>query len=439
MKQEGNWYTDAKSKSEIRGGFMSEHLQEALDSIAAALYIVPSGALPTEFGQPLNLQLAPPAADLQVTKTIAEPVSLTWVTKNVGYKDSELLSPPMGIGSPLGASTIETNISNLSAVALGLFGQLEGAVPVPIQVPVAVTVAWRAFDSLGNELLDGTDYASPTGRASPEVSFLFGLVSEEAFIPVTLQAAVTLNAAGVSASRTIELTVLVPALTVPTLVALFRRLDFNAKGSGKYVLVAVPPTALTPTLKEALEVLKTVRSLVFRVASIPRFFLFLTGLDRLIVSLSRKGQKIKFRQGEGIKKFYDIVYKRQKYTKTRLVTAQDIMSSMIFVGPPWHRVSCYNSPKYSDKEGQLDVGKTSSLVVLIPSLHDPTFSSSPGADPPPQTEPPGGAQIVKQTTHPNHGFGNELSSMKFKATTGAPIHAGGIELPTWLGASKATS
>jgi hypothetical protein len=57
----------------------------------------------------------------------------------------------------------------------GLLEQVAGKLPIPVEVPVGVTVKWRVFaEDHTTELQEGaTTFSAPTGTTSPQASFVF--------------------------------------------------------------------------------------------------------------------------------------------------------------------------------------------------------------------------------------------------------------------------
>lgn len=399
---------------------MSTTFQQALMALASSLHIVPAGQNPLEFGDPVNLKIEPGLSDLALTSTIENLINVAWLTKSVNFKNSQMLESPM-VGdltqSPPSSGTIEDNLASLLPAVTGIFGQTEGKLPIPIQIPVTLSVTWSAYkcepvkkppyphpktgaaaasesDGLGDKLIEGVDYVLPNGGTSPDVSFLFGLVSSQPAVCVIVVADVTLNALGATASATIRLKLLVPTLEIPTAVILFRRVDLNKPTSRRRFLLAVPDNVAAPTFELLMEKLRVVRDLARKVRQIRKFIRLVTGINLAISAVSRERSYPHFAMGDEIEEFTSKM--------------NNFPSSMIFFGPPGSWVELYRTPRgwttpERQQRGQLNVGDTGALIAVIRNLQGDE----------PHAAPDSGAVRMIYPTGRTEGFGDCLSSLRF--------------------------
>ena len=98
------------------------------------------------------------------------------------------------------------------------------------------------------------------------------------------------------------------------------------------------------------------------------------------------------------------------------VSAEDIMSSLVLIGPPDTKVRCFNAPDFSDREGDFRVTVGPESVVLCPSL---MRRSTQDATP---NHTPEGRLVVLKPPDFWKGFfhvitfRDELSSVRFEST-----------------------
>jgi hypothetical protein len=299
-------------------------IQGTVDNLAASLRIVPSAPLPTQFGDPLSLKVIPSLSDLKATDTL------------------------------LGALS-----------------------PVPVAIPVSLTLRWELwrFDQTTLTwipLQQDEHYLVMNRSVAPEVTFLFGLEGPEGLTYVRARAHITVVAIGASRTVSPEVELLVPTLDVPPVAVFFRRNTFNTPQTNRVVLVAVPMTVAAVGFEQVVEILRTLRELARKVRRIRRFVRMVTGIDLMLSAIRRQNTTVLFIQGDEIGEFPGQL---GKWT-----------SSIIWVGPARAWVECYVEEEgWQDPlKGQLNVGKTSKLIVLLPQLNsDPiqVIYNDGGADP----------------------------------------------------------
>ncbi|HEX2049298.1 MAG TPA: DUF1508 domain-containing protein [Actinomycetota bacterium] len=113
-------------------------------------------------------------------------------------------------------------------------------------------------------------------------------------------------------------------------------------------------------------------------------------------------------EANGVSDFWD-----HEYQPFPRVSAEDIMSSFILVGPPGTKVRLFNAPDYDDREGAMEVTVGSGCAVVCRSL-----MRSSTTDPTPGAEPAGSIRVLrapdfwKGFVHVTT-FRDELSSARF--------------------------
>lgn len=417
----------------------------ALDTLAKSMRIAPSRLEPVDRGYLARLALTPPVADLQLFDLI----DVTWLTKDVLFKSAGRVTPPLSddLTTP-SDSQPTTDIAGGIPAPLGLtgvpgsFGQLEGAVPV--RLPVSVEAEW-SVELEGCILEAGRDYLAPVGQSAPEVSLVFAPPLTELLLdppfaqptPYLVRARVRLSTYPLSPppadpaplpgqqpepirSQWIELPTIplvVPAVGIPTVLALFRKDGFlNREGNRRNsALVVVPVGSPLTSVSIALGILTGLRSTLNLFDWSPVFALFLGGLGQLIKNLE-------FYPAAGVVPANGIP---DLHTVTMLalyddlpgenrpnVMAGDEVRSLILLGPSGRTAQCFEDRFYNvgnepgKGDGQFNVVAGLEMHVLLESLHDLGSAQPPGTS----AEP-----TVERVTVSSVGtFRAKLSSVRFE-------------------------
>lgn len=339
----------------------------------------------------------------------------------------------------------------------GVLGRIVGSVQIPIQTtgpverPLAVSVRWRITDD-GRTATDvswtlnpdgapddsnpvnrpfsgrGGDVSPDPARALQPLQIIFPPAFTELTDPVqsssppvisrTIHASVRLQTrdTGIS-SDWIDLpplSVTFPAIPVPTVLVLFKGSDF-----GDNIVIVVPstsPLSDVGTVIGALNALNTtISSLTMPLPSTDPLSISLAALLSRLADLptriqgirDRRGEDVLFRKADEIAYLFDVVW----YWGILYIgrdTAQDNISSLIFIGPPRRRVDCFNADNFRDIEGQMYVTLGPELIAEISSLD----SASPASTPPGRSgvvRVPGGARRLVGI----RVFNDEFSSLRF--------------------------
>jgi hypothetical protein len=413
---------------------------DALKSIAQSLQVVRDGPAEIQPGQKVTVRLEPAASGLKLTDALPGSLDLLFLTKDIRFNnrfvepvlDAAGLDPKIVNGQPITGLT--GSIGSVTDVP-GTLGQVSGSVPIPVEVPVGIQVKWAVLDEAGNELAEGADFVAPDGLGSPEVSFIFPLQVVELTsltsppLPVTrfIRAKVLVSAGGTTiaindpanpnnvADVTLpDVPVIIAALAVPTLLALFLHTNFAAADGDDdgAVLIVVPAASPLRSFEQVQPLLNTLESTVSSLTSFANFASFLLGLHTLNAALAAQPH-VQFRAADRISNLNDITL-IQRGIFSNDTEAEDELSSLIFIGPPGKTVQCFNARNTSSREGQFDLTIArrvvegteqigAELFTLIRSLHSPA----------PASEPTGQEiNVVRNSTESNR-FGDELSSLQF--------------------------
>lgn len=344
-------------------------------------------------------------------------------------------------------------------------GGLVSALPVPFRLPVQIDVRWSVHKEAGavrppfgrpplvldRPLLEPDAFIALDGLEARVASFVF-LPQEVTELtnnrpPVSasfIRASVTLTVdpalipvlGAVIGSQPISITVslpdvpiLVPALAIPRVLALFRHDTFESfQEDDGFVLIVVPPSSplrspgqlqsVLSALDSVLSNLSALRAnpLLASSAALTRFAALLLGVRKLNGALSQL--HVRFRVDNAIDDLRDIHMIRRTLLGidplARDVRAGDEVSSLIFMGIPGGKVRCWNNSDFHNsaagpigpgtRDGQLLVTTGPEMIVVIPNLHSAA----------PATEPPGGAQAIIQPKNPDT-FGDALRSFTFES------------------------
>jgi hypothetical protein len=437
---------------------MPTPLTEQLMTIGRSIQISagpdPGGA-PRTFLVKLSLPGESEGALLQVEETGTEIVrqltrlQIDWIVKNVRFADTDLAhQTPLG-GMPAG-SHLHLNLRNMPTTSLlgtldgtvestppeavqglpGLVGRITATLPMDTRqpmstpYPVEVTVEWRVMDG---EQIDpavnwvinpGPGETSGTGGTIPPIhgaTDVLKLTFPPPFVellrdtpaaPVvqrTIHARVRLfaPAAGVS-SEEIDLppvTLSLPAIPVPSVLVLCQNPNFGGR-----VFVMVPGNSMAndiPTLRTALGNLSAALARL-----LPSSSLVFTAIT-MIPGLVADEANMRFRMGNEIERLSDVVY--TDLFGIRTFSAEDSMSSLLFVGAPGRQIQCFNQPSFATAEGQMNVTVGSELVVQINSLGTPAPTSNPAGRVSIPIAPAGQRFLLRNV----NSFAGELSSLKF--------------------------
>ncbi len=398
---------------------------EVLTNLAHSLQVVRSGPAAVQPGQRVGVKVVPPASDLQVTDVIDGLIDISFLTKNIRFKDATVesalsaasLDPQVLGGMPI------PGLASIDGVP-AMLGRLTGSVPIPADLPVRVEVKWSVRDSdpahTDISSQEGTAFLAPDGFGSPEVSFVFPPQVVEltsTLAPPAVQrfirASVRLTSGGTSTPfiDLPDVPVLIPALPIPTVLALFLHTNFEPRQSDDdgATLIVVPSNSPLRTVQQLQPVLNTLESAVSSLSSFAGFASFLLGIRDLAAALPAQPH-VQFRATDSIGNLNDITLIQRGLFEND-TEAEDELSSLIFIGPAGKRVQCFNARDFDDGEGQIDItiGRQSDgnigeqLFAIVRSLH----SSSP------TSEPTGGEIVRVKASTQDDRFGDELSSLRF--------------------------
>lgn len=393
---------------------LPEVLQGILDSLGTRVLTTGTPSA----GQLVEVELSPSLADLSVADVLTGQLDITWVAKNVlfGTADLEPSFVPANLdAATTGGQPAVNNLGNLVPLpgVPGLLGQLKGSLPLSTatSLPVTATVAWQVLDAEGAPLA-ADQFTSPTGLNGPRlaVAFLPAFVELGTELPApqarALRATVTLSAGGQAVGpRTLpDIPVLVPAVPVPTALALFLHKDFAPRSGGDdgAVLVIVPgssPLGSVEALNPLLDQLAALANALRNVAALAGF---VTGIAVLRSALAQP--HVVFRKADRIDNFNDIDLIQRGFFEND-TEAEDELSSLVFLGRAGRGAHCWNSRNRSTDEGDFTVSAGSALMALVRNLH----SISPAVELGTLTvhnTPPGGLFSASD-------FGDNLSSMEF--------------------------
>jgi hypothetical protein len=394
-------------------------LQGVLDGMSAQL--VGSGT--PEPGELVTAILTPSVDDLDITDVLSGDLDLTFITKDVLFS-SEDPEADLGVGALAAAitdgqpfsSTATGTLVNLDGVP-GMLGQIKGTIPLPMSstVPVQLRVTWEVLDAEERPLGSG-EYQTPTGLAAPTLRIAFRpevteltTAAPPAPIRRKLRANVTLTANGISVGpRPLPpIEVLVPALPVPTVLALFLHKNFQARSGDDdgALLLVVPANSPLKSLSQLQPVLNQLQAVLGNLSSFGSFAAFLLGLSDLVSAVNAtKSANIQFRSTDRINNLNDITLIQRDWYEND-TEAEDELSSLILVGPTGRRAQLANAHDLDQDEGRFTVTTGDEMLAIIRDLHHERPTCAPGSidiD----KEPPGG------WFNPDT-FGDELSSLRF--------------------------
>ncbi|HEX2061443.1 MAG TPA: hypothetical protein VHK90_11950, partial [Thermoanaerobaculia bacterium] len=390
-------------------------------------------------GQPVRLSVVPSSAgDLRVTDLLDAPLRLTWITKQVRFSDHQIepalaASPfdPLSIdalltgGMPARVPVVGTFVGteNLPGTP-GELVQLAGSFPIPVEVPVRLSIEWEVLDSDGATVLtEGpATFSAPGGMAAANLTVVFPPVTVELTsnlaAPLTrrfIRATITLSAGSTTHSFTLPLIPLdLVAVPIPSVVVFFLHAQLAARSGDDEgaAFIVVPNDSPIHSVEALQSTLSTLQSTLSSLTSIAEMAAFLAGLTDLSNALSAQPH-VQFRVADSsnnFDNFNDVTLKTHwmgwlfGWTNTE---AEDELSSMIFLGPQRKTVRCFNDRARTPGQGSFDLTIGPKLHAIIRDLHSATPVSTPdGTEISVVGAPPGG--LFNPST-----FGDALSSLRF--------------------------
>lgn len=351
----------------------------------------------------------------------------------------------------------------------------EGLIGRPPAAPEETELTIVSPGAMQEEQLEPEDgYLAPDGVNLPEVAFLFAPTFAPLSVTVlpavdTIRVYATVKltvgiAPGPQVHKEVRIgpiTVLLPKLPVPRLLALFRYPQFNletengAPRKGQAALLVVPAKSPLGSFEQLQNALRTLRAALAPLRAIQRFARLLLGLQRLSGALSRR-PRLRYALRDEI----DDLHKVKLITVTRwqdpwvndaafpeindflertpglsgvsldppdipigdmTIRTPDIgatpgnnadndiyagnrMSSLIFIGPPGAKAECFVDKNF--KKGRLIVTTGPEAVVTISSLAYPDDAEAPA------TVPEDRAVADPQPSPRDGGFDDRISSLK---------------------------
>ncbi|MFL5311763.1 MAG: hypothetical protein ACJ79H_15100 [Myxococcales bacterium] len=421
-------------------------LADSLKALAQTLKIVQVAHTP--FG--IKVQLPAPADGLKVSELVTSteilqgPLDLTWRTKDVRFATRDITDPAVVGGMPIPA-LLTLNIGSVTSGPLtppgvpGTIGTVVGNLPIPSTVteptltPVTANVRYRILDEQGVPVANAAWTLAVPGQpvsgvggdvdaalapfAELDIKFppIIVELTTSPPLPVrrTIQASVNLSTATPSASSgwidlpPVQLD-LIP-IAIPTIFLLYENVGFT----GRMLIVVPSNSPLTEAgLSAELNQLSTAISALANNAAFS-----LTLMTAMLGTGDPSGRSIPdqlaafrriFVKADAIANLDDHVYDGG-FLGIGRVTAEDLMSAVMFIGPPGRQAQCFIRRDFDSGNGQFNVTVSgSTLAATATNIH----SASPASD------PAGSVTVVTPPSgfRPFHFisiFGDELSSVKF--------------------------
>jgi hypothetical protein len=372
----------------------------ALQALGQRLRAIYSGPAQVPPGQLFNVTLSPSPSQLTALDEITRTINLTWSSKDVRFVNEILdnlnILGPMPIG---GLFTLGTP---------GSLQRLLASVPIPMEVPVAVSVTWTLWRPGPPETqLAAVDFNAPGGLTLPEVALLFrpDIVDLGSSLPapkeIRMRGRVVMSVGSTSVSIQLpDVPVFVPAIAVPTMALFFLHTNFSAKQGDDdgAVLIVVPASSPLRSFEQLQPVMDALDSALSSLSTFASFASFLLGVRDVTAALPAQPH-IQFRAENGIGNLNDITLIQRSIFEND-TEAEDELSSLIFVGPPGRRLQCFNARNFGTGEGQFDIVLGPEMFAAVRDLHSGT-----------PTVEPGGAAISFPAAAGN--FGDTLSSIRF--------------------------
>jgi hypothetical protein len=428
--------------------------QSKLDALRDTL--APELGVAQQPGQPVvatltDLPSGLSLVDAQTTNVPAQ-VDMTWIAKDVLFNNFRLETVLRTFPPDLTAlnnliSREQPFVTPGSLVTLagtpGVVGQLIGSVPIPTTVstelPVSVAVQWKVLDEKDQPLPDdagkppeerqgllNTLAAGPDRAAfllAPEIVEDSGVSGPARVRKIRATVTLSVKVPAVPPATTpttltsaldVTVTVAVPALRIPTLIALFVHglFDLTTRGGTVgSVLFLVPPespyrdlaslTAVLGALAQALDLLAGGFSALPKLGSLGPFSILLGRLVNSLLALADPRTTARFVILGSAEE-----PKLSRFDLSPGQSANDTFGSLLLLGSEGKGGQFFNAFDWKTDEGAFEVKVLPDhLATLIPSLHVH------GPEEPPNALPAGGTTLIKPARE-GESFGNRISSYR---------------------------
>ncbi len=391
--------TDGSPKS------LADSLSDYLGSAANVLGGMPIPTVQVPLPGPPLEGAIPPAVDVGVAITTIG--GTLPVVSGFGLPPAVAKSP-MALPAipPLAPSAITQN-DVLSGVP-GLLGQIAGAIPVLVNAPVSMSVTW-SVERDGVDLVEGTDFLAPGGLSSPVIELLFGPtfkeLGQEGTSTLTVTAHVTLHAFTESVDvPPLSLTVTLPDLGLPRVLAAFRHSNFAAKDGGDSgnVFVMVPGSYPFRAFNQLSPVLTTLQTALSSLQMFAHVAGFLIGLNDLLSAVPAQPD-LQFRAADAVGDLEDIVFESHLFGD---YDADEGISSVLLIGLAGTSVEIFNEDDFDGGDGKvtLTTGEPMWAALTSFSFHDEGEAGG-FAQPDPS--------VVAVSQHIGDDYNDEAESIRF--------------------------
>lgn len=322
-------------------------LDKALEAMSKSLSLAFVGPAVPAPGDPVVAAIRPQLGTIEAAEILTGKLDLTWITKDVVYKDSDLHDKfekeEIDKATVTGQTVSKTGTIITAESTPGVLATLRGTIPfaTSVQVPVSATVTWDVLDANDKSVAgDPNVVHAPNGLSGTELAVLLApaLVRQgDGTPPATykLKATVTLSANGRTAPPvTRSLEVRVPALELPTVLATFVHSNFQPRHGDDEgaALVVVPPKSPLGGLAQLQALLDTLQAALGRLSRFARFASFLVGVNELASALTaHPSAYIQFRETDAISNLNTITLVQRGWLEND-TEAEDELSSIILLG-----------------------------------------------------------------------------------------------------------
>jgi hypothetical protein len=299
--------------------FFGDYLKDGTKVIGG--HPIPDVQIPLA-GPPLP-GFIPPVTQVNIAEAVViEPAAVTPVTLS-----GPTITPPVPTASPVTAPLTPIKLPTikpsqaaaedlLSGVS-GQIGQLLGTIPIPVLAPVTLKVTWEVQkpDGTAAEL---DKYAVVGPANTPDFTAVFAPAFEEltncpptvARFLVVAKVTVSVGSDSIGPIALPGIPVVVPAIGIPTVAALFNQENFGGSNvsTDNSVLVLVPPNSPFAVIDPLMNTLSTLRTAVNGIISGPfgtvssvvdlvSLVSFLIGIDDFISIGGKPGLIVVYQRG----------------------------------------------------------------------------------------------------------------------------------------------
>jgi hypothetical protein len=306
---------------------------------------------------------------------------------------------------------ITGSIQSLEDVVGSIAGSINGNLVKPgvLDAAPVITLSWRVEDASGQALTDGTEFVRSGPDDAPSFVFLpefmeagpaVSTSQRRIFCTVEVKKAANSPPADTETRTVGPVTIDIPRVPFPTVMLLTEHAVGGAGFPGA-VLVAVPGTSLVQGPDEVGSLLQAARQVLQNVAFIAAFA-GAAGVIDTVITLLNAATKLTFVRQDVVNDLWTVTRTPGGFLGFGYESWEDVISSLVLVGPPGRTVSLHNRKNTWVGTGAFSVALGLPGTATVASFVPPTPGITPAS-----------ATLTVITPPSGGSFNDVVSSYKF--------------------------